>query len=137
MVWEREVYHPCWVNSRLCFEQLHCTLDVETSQNEPLLSGCLLTSTTYRRRSQVSATTSISACQIFFPCPIMTAAINSYLYFLLTSSAARRKIAARCSNGVFSHDDLAAKADEIAFLTSEAVAGAHSAIISLWRDGLI
>ena len=136
-MWEREVYHSCWVHSRLCFEQFHGTLDIKTSQHQSLPPSFIPMSTAYRRRSQLSATTSISACQIFFPCPIMTAAINSYLYFLLTSSAARRKIAARCSNGVFSHDDLAAKADEIAFLTSEAVAGAHSAIASAWRDGLI
>jgi hypothetical protein len=108
---------------------------------EGLTAGCTLNKsmahcTLNRSKSQVSAAASISACQMFFPWPTIVAAINGYRYFPETKAAARIKIAARSSNGVFSHSDFAIKASSIVFLTSSGVARLYSATTCLCCAGL-
>lgn len=66
------------------------------------------------KKSTNSAAASISACQAFFPCPRMVAAITSYLYFPAIRSAAFKKMAALSAKGKFSHSGLAARAASIA-----------------------
>ena len=89
--------------------------------------GCLSSSSAaklqfWRQKSAVSAAASISACQIFLPWPSIVAAMSSYRYLPVTSSAALRKMDARSTKGVFSQSFLAFRADSIAAETCSLVA---------------
>lgn len=92
---------------------------------------------THLKKSQSSAAASISACQAFFPCPIIVAAMISYRYLVLIKSAALRKTAALSANGSDSHDGLAFKARSIASATSVVVPLWYLHTLLAWSDGSI
>lgn len=114
--------------------QLLCVLHVESTQDQQVASRASVP--TNFRKSTVSAAASISACQAFLPCPSIVAAMISYLYLPPMRSAALRKMAARSTKGVASHDSLAARAASMAALTSDALALEKLATASAWEDGL-
>lgn len=62
--------------------------------------------------------------------------MSSYLYLPLMRSAALRKMAARSAKGIDSHDDLAASAESMAFVTSSGDALDAVATMSACEDGL-
>ena len=90
---------------------------------------------TYLRKSQSSAAASISACHAVFPWPNIVAAISSYRYFPLTRSAALRNTAALSAKGNVSHAGFAARAESIAFETSEELACEYLATCSTCDEG--
>lgn len=99
--------------------QLLDVLDAESQEIDGLqVSSILATHST----KLTSAAASISACQAFFPCPNMVAAMTSNLYFPAIKSAALRKIAALSAHGISSHSGLAFKAPSIAAWTVSGVA---------------
>src|SRR5947207_7586472 len=79
------------------------------------------------KKSTVSATASISACQAFLPCPNIVAANISYLYFPEIKSAAFRKTDARSEKGNVDHVALSFNAAVMASLTCSVVACEHKA----------
>jgi hypothetical protein len=66
----------------------------------------------------------------------MVAAINSYLYFPETKSAALRKTAARSAKGRVSQSRLAERAEVMAVVTSEALATEPIARASPCEEGM-
>lgn len=89
----------------------------------------------YLKKSQSSAAASISACHAFFPWPSIVAAISSYRYFPLIRSAALRNTAALSAKGSVSHAGFAARAESIAFDTSEELACGYFATGFAWIAG--
>lgn len=88
------------------------------------------------KKSINSAAASISACQAFFPCPRIVAAITSYLYFPAIRSAAFRKMAALSAKGRFSHSGLAARAASMAADTWAGEACDEDARAVPWAEGI-
>jgi hypothetical protein len=87
-------------------------------------------------QQHTSAAASISACHAFLPCPNIVAAINLYLHFPLTSSAAFKNIAARSAQGIASHSALAARAPSMACAMCSGVASEKVQIDLAWSCGI-
>mmetsp|Transcript_35646 Transcript_35646/g.63698 ORF Transcript_35646/g.63698 Transcript_35646/m.63698 type:complete len:256 (-) Transcript_35646:206-973(-) len=90
-----------------------------------------------RQKSIVSTAASISACHTFLPCPSMTAAQSSARYFVLSKSAALRKIAMRCSDGYRSHSFFASRATAMADWMTSGVALWYVHSTCWWFVGIV